>query len=68
MRSWGVEASGIDESESLRNGLGFAEVSLLGMMQKTENACLRFGFTVVGMLVPMLCVDTSDTSEATDDE
>ena len=42
----------------LRDCFGFADASLLGMTQETENACLKPGLAVVCMLVPMLCLGT----------
>ncbi len=46
------------ESERLRGCFGFAEASLPGMTQETENACLKPGIPSIRMLVPMLCVGT----------
>ena len=45
-------------SKRLRGCFGFAEASLLGMTQETEDACLKPSLPILRMLVPMLCVGT----------
>ena len=49
--------------QPLRGCLGFAEASLLGMTQEAENACLKPSLPILRMLVPMLCVDTSEATD-----